>query len=294
MRTTPRFDEELLESIQPRKVSRPWLHVFLFLATVITTVGVGGSGIGSIPYAQPFDLGNGIAFSATLLLILGVHELGHYFMARRWRMRVSLPYFIPVPVGLGTLGAFIRLRSPVLNRRVLLDIGAAGPLAGFAVAIPALMLGIRLSRVLPLTDLSGGIVLGEPLLFSFLTEWVLGISADDYTIVLHPIALGGWLGLFVTALNLLPMGQLDGGHIIYALLGRRHRLITLGTVAALLFLTSLWIGWVIWCVFPFIVGFGHPPALDDTLPLDRPRKLVGLLCIVVFALSFTPAPFRFL
>ena len=172
--------------------------------------------------------------------------------------------------------------------------GRPGPLAGFAVAIPALMIGIRLSRVLPLTDLSGGIILGEPLLFSFLTEWVLGISADDYTIVLHPIALGGWLGLFVTALNLLPMGQLDGGHIIYALLGRRHRLITLGTVATLLFLTSLWIGWVIWCVFPFIVGFGHPPALDDTLPLDRSRKLVGLLCIVVFALSFTPAPFRFL
>lgn len=292
MKTRTHFSGDLSIPTQPQKASKLWLHIFLFLVTVITTVGVGGSGIGSIPYAKPFNLGNGIAFSATLLLILGVHELGHYYMARRWFMRVSFPYFIPIPIGLGTLGAFIRLRSPMPNRRVLLDIGVAGPLAGFVIAIPALIVGIHLSNVMPMGKVSEGIILGEPLLFSFLLEWILGISADDYSIVLHPIALGGWLGLFITALNLLPIGQLDGGHIVYALLGRRHGPIAFITLAVLLFLAFFWIGWIVWCVFPFAVGFIHPPTLDDMIPLGRIRKLICLLCAVVLVLSFTPEPFR--
>ena len=168
MKARSQFSEDLRMSTRPQKASKLWLHIFLFLVTVITTVGVGGSGIGSIPYAKPFDMSNGIAFSSTLLLILGFHELGHYYMARRWFMRVSFPYFIPIPIGLGTLGAFIRLRSPMPNRRVLLDIGMAGPLVGFVVAIPALIVGIHLSHVMPLEKVSEGIILGEPLLFSFL------------------------------------------------------------------------------------------------------------------------------
>ena len=293
LRENVRIGEELFRPIQPRRERGPWLHVLLFLTTVVTTVGVGGSGIGGIPFSEPFDLGNGIAFSGTLLLILGTHELGHYFAARRWFMRVSLPYFIPVPFALGTMGAFIRLRSPIPNRRVLLDVGASGPLAGFAVAVPAVIVGIYNSRVLPPMDLQGGIALGEPLVFSFLAKLILGVSSSDYTILLHPIALAGWLGLFVTALNLLPMGQLDGGHILYALLGRKQHVITLATVAVLVLLASFWLGWLVWVVIPFILGFRHPPSLDDDLPLDPRRKVLGWICMGVFAVSFTPVPFQF-
>ena len=292
MRERVRVGEELLQPIMPRRERGPWLHVLLFLATVVTTVGVGGSGIGRVPFSEPFDAGNGIAFSGTLLLILGAHELGHYFAARRWFMRVSLPYFIPAPFALGTLGAFIRLRSPMPNRRVLLDVGASGPLAGFAVAVPAVIIGIYNSRVLPPMDIQGGIILGEPLLFSFLAKLVLGVSGADYTILLHPIALAGWLGLFVTALNLLPMGQLDGGHIVYALFGRRQRTVTIVTGVALVLLASFWLGWLVWVVIPFVLGFQHPPSLDDDIPLDPKRKVLGWICMGIFAVSFTPVPFQ--
>lgn len=266
--------------------------MFLFLATVVTTVGVGGSGIGAVPFSEPFDWARGVSFSATLLFILGVHELGHYFMSRRWGMRVTLPYFIPVPVGLGTLGAFIKLRSPIPDRRVLFDIGASGPLAGFAVAVPAIVVGLLYSRVLPLTEVSGGLSLGSSLLFSWLVGVVLGVSPDDFTILLHPVAVAGWLGLFVTVINLLPIGQLDGGHIIYALVGRRHRLFALATLAVLIPLGFFWMGWLFWAVISVMFGFRHPPLLDDRVRLDRKRKVIGWCCMAVFAVCFTPVPFQ--
>ena len=285
-------EEETFPVYRPPRERGPWLHVFLLLATVVTTVGVGGSGIGSLPFSSPFSLANGIAFSGTLLFILGVHELGHYFISRRWGMRVTLPYFIPVPIGLGTLGAFIRLRSPIPNRRVLFDIGASGPLAGFVVTIPAIVVGLLYSRVLPSTDVSGGISLGSSLLFSFLTKSVLGVSVDDVTIILHPIALAGWLGLFVTVINLLPIGQLDGGHIIYALMGRRHRVVALVTLAVLVLLSFFWRGWLFWAGIVVVFGFRHPPLLDDYVRLDRKRRLLGWCCLAIFAASFTPVPFQ--
>jgi membrane-associated protease RseP (regulator of RpoE activity) len=173
-------------------------------------------------------------------------------------MRVSLPFFIPVPLGLGTFGAFIRLRSPIHNRRVLFDVGASGPLAGFAVTVPAIVIGLMNSEVLPLREVSGGLALGSSLLFSFLARVILGVSPDDYTIILHPIALGGWLGLFVTVINLLPIGQLDGGHLIYALFGRRQRAFALATLAILIIFTgrvgSFGPGW------PWSSGFVTPPC----------------------------------
>jgi membrane-associated protease RseP (regulator of RpoE activity) len=279
--------------MSPRKERSPQFHIFLFLATIVTTIGVGGSGIGGLAFEPPFHLMNGIAFSATLLVILGVHELGHYFISRGWGMRVSLPFFIPVPFGLGTFGAFIRLRSPIHNRRVLFDVGASGPLAGFVVTVPAIVIGLMNSEVLPLREVSGGLALGSSLLFSFLARVILGVSPDDYTIILHPIALGGWLGLFVTVINLLPIGQLDGGHIIYALFGRRQRTFALATLAILIPLGYFyWAGWFLWAGLAVVFGFRHPPLLDDSVRLDFKRKVLGWICLAVFVVSFTPAPFR--
>ncbi|MFQ5912259.1 MAG: site-2 protease family protein [Nitrospinota bacterium] len=278
--------------MRPTRQSGPWLNVFLLLATIVTTVGVGASGIGAVAFSPPFNLSHGIAFSGTLLLILGVHELGHYFMSRRWGMRVTLPYFIPVPIGLGTLGAFIKLRSPIPDRRVLFDIGAAGPIGGFVVSVVSIVVGLLHSQVLPPTDLSGGISLGSSLLFSFLTKLVLGVSPEDYTILLHPIALAGWLGLFVTVINLLPIGQLDGGHIVYALMGARHRVVALGTLAALIPMSLFWMGWLFWAGVTVLFGFRHPPLVNDYVRLDPKRRFLGWCCMAIFAVSFTPVPFQ--
>jgi len=271
----------------------PWVNILLFVATVFTTMAAGALHAGADIFSKPWLLYKGIPFSASLMLILGVHETGHYLTSRRWGVRASLPYFIPVPHPLlGTMGAFIRVRSPIPNRNALVDIGASGPLAGFFVAVVVTAIGLMGSEMVS-APTEGGLLLGNSLIFSLLVRMVLGEIPDGYDVLLSPMAFAGWIGLFVTALNLLPVGQLDGGHVIYGLFGERHRIIARATVLFLLPMGFLWMGWLLWAfLLVLILGMRHPPPYDPYTPLDDGRRITGYLALLVFALCFTPVPFR--
>lgn len=275
---------------RPRANALRPIHVVLFLATLFTTTLAGSFQAGVNPLTDLRLLTHGLPFSATLMGILLVHEMGHYVMSRVHGVEATPPYFIPGPPFLvGTFGAFIRMHTPT-NRRALFDVGAAGPWAGFLVAIPAVFYGLSLSEVRPLEATSGGLVLGESLVFTWIARLALGVSPADATILLHPIALAGWFGLFVTFLNLLPIGQLDGGHVVYALIGRRHRWVARGGVLVILGLAFLgWHGWGLWAVLVTVLGLDHPPTIDDT-PLDPARRVAAWLTIALFAITFMPTP----
>jgi membrane-associated protease RseP (regulator of RpoE activity) len=279
-----------------RRAAQGWkgwpLNLALFLATLCTTLFVGAIMEGADPLSHPLALVYGIPFAASLLLILGCHELGHYLTARAYGVQVSLPYFVPLPVPpLGTMGAIIRMRSPIPNRKVLFDIGIAGPLAGLTVALPVLVLGLILSPVQPLA----GVVLqeGNSLAYLLLKWFIKGPIPDGSDVMLHPMALAGWLGLFVTALNLMPLSQLDGGHIAYAVLGRGFRKgvwLFLGVLVAL-FLVSRWEGWLVWVILAVALGLKHPPPLDDLTSLDGSRRKLAILALLLLVTLLTPLPF---
>jgi Zn-dependent protease len=243
----------------------------------------------------------GVPYALTLLTILGVHEMGHYVMARRHKADVTLPYFIPMPLGLGTMGALIRLKSPIKNRRQLFDIGVAGPLAGLAVAIPLLIIGLSMSPVQFVGRAAAGSQEGNSILYAvlkFLTkgQWLPG---GGYDVMINAIAFPAWFGLIVTMINLLPIGQLDGGHVIFAMFGRAQwkvalvaEVILLGMGVYLAITTGQWLNvWLLWAVLVQIFGLRHPPPLDDLTPLDAKRKIVGWMTIGIFFLIFTPLPF---
>jgi membrane-associated protease RseP (regulator of RpoE activity) len=266
------------------------IHVVLFLVTLFTTTLAGSFQAGVNPLGDLRLLIHGLPFSATLMGILLVHEMGHFLMSRFHGVEATPPYFIPGPPFLvGTFGAFIRMRTPT-DRKALFDVGAAGPWAGFLVAVPAVFYGLSLSEVRALETASGGLVLGDSLVFTWLTRLALGVSPADATILLHPIALAGWFGLFVTFLNLLPIGQLDGGHVIYALMGRRHRWVARAALLVIIGLAFLgWQGWVMWAVLVTMLGLDHPPTVDDT-PLDPRRRVAAWLTIALFVITFMPVP----
>jgi membrane-associated protease RseP (regulator of RpoE activity) len=268
------------------------IHVVLFLTTLLTTTMAGSFQAGVNPFADPRLLVRGLPFSATLMGILLIHEMGHFVLSRVHGVEATPPYFIPGPPFLiGTFGAFIRMRTPA-NRRALFDVGAAGPWAGFLVAIPAVLYGLSLSEVRALAPEQGGLVLGDSLIFTALARLTVGVSPSEATIVLHPIALAGWFGLFVTFLNLLPVGQLDGGHVVYALIGRRHWWVARAAVGAIIALAFLgWRGWVMWAALVMMIGLDHPPTLDDT-PLDPRRQLAAWLTIALFVLTFMAVPIQ--
>lgn len=269
----------------------PWLQILLFVATIATTLFVGALQQGVNPFVDPASLLSGFPFSLSLLSILGVHELGHYFTARRYGVQVTLPYFIPAPVGLGTFGAFIKMKSPIADRRSLFDIGIAGPIAGMCLAVPILMIGLTASKIVPAHG-EAGISLGSPLLFTFVQELTLGPIPQGMDILLHPVAFAGWIGFFVTALNLLPIGQLDGGHIAYALLGRQSERLAFITAVVLAFLgISFWPGWLFWAFLAFMLGFKHPPPMNDVTPLDPRRRFLAFGAFILLLLLVTPAPF---
>ena len=276
----------------------------LLSATILTTTFIGschhqGFVSGFDPSTDaPFVLWHGLWYSLTVLTILGVHELGHYYACRHYRVDASLPYFLPAPFLIGTLGAFIRIRQPIATKRVLFDIGVAGPIAGFVVAVPALFLGVGLSRILPLPDAlgEGGLFLGEPLLFRLAAWTIWGAVPEGYMLNLHPMGFAAWVGLLATALNLFPIGQLDGGHISYAIFGARSTLVTVASAAvlfALAFHSPSWIAWAVLMVV-MLVAFGprHPRTLDHHIPLDRTRTLIAVCALVIFVLCFTPAPIQ--
>ena len=217
----------------------------------------------------------GLAFSLPVLGILGAHELGHYLACRYYDVDATLPWFLPAPLPLtGTLGAFIRLREPIPNARALFDIAVAGPLAGFVVAVPLLVAGIAASKVIPLPGDGGGLVLGDPLLFTLIERLHWGAIPDGDALYVHPMGLAAWFGLLATALNLFPFGQLDGGHITYALFGRRARWLSAATIVGTVALAIGSLSWAAWAVLMVgmtaVHGIGHPPTGDDA-PAARPR-----------------------
>jgi membrane-associated protease RseP (regulator of RpoE activity) len=239
---------------------------------------------------------SGLWYSASILAILGAHEFGHYYACRYYNVDASLPYFLPAPFPLtGTLGAFIRIRQVIPGKRELFDIGIAGPIAGFVVAIPVLLLGMAMSRVTPLPADTGGFVeLGEPLLFKAAAWLFFGDPPAGYSINMHPMAFAAWFGLLATALNLFPIGQLDGGHISYAVLGRKSTLVTLGTVVGLIGLTFISSSWLVWTVLTVVMllAFGprHPRTIDEDVPLDPARRWLAFAALVMFVVCFTPTP----
>lgn len=276
-----------------RRRSSPVTNAVLFLATVGTTIWAGALHQGINLLAEPDRFITGVPYAAALLGMLGVHEFGHYFTARRYGVDVTLPYFIPVPMGLGTFGAFIQIRSLIKSRRAVFDIGIAGPLAGLVVALPALYIGLQGTP--PLVDdlQTTGVNSGSSLLLALMYQLANGGELGSVAIRLSPIAFAGWIGLFITALNLLPVGQLDGGHIAYGLFGQRWaRRIGIGAFLVMLGLgLSVWPGLLTWALMiALIAGFAHMPALDDVTPLDGKRFALGALALAILVLTLMPLP----
>lgn len=321
----PTFVEPFAATPAPRR--RPVaLALALFLLTVLSTLAVGAQfslayANGEAPFSSDFNpvasivaafahpglLLLGIPFSFTLMGILLSHELGHYFACRVYGIDASYPYFIPAPTIIGTMGAFIRIRSPIANRKALFDVGLAGPVVGFLFAVPALALAILYSKVVPGAQAGALIVFGNPLLVKiFVAVLRPGVAPDS--LLLHPVGRAAWVGLFATALNLLPAGQLDGGHIVYSVASDEHRRISLAVVAVLLILGGpallhsmgvpmpwplnyFWPGWAFWGLLLLMLGFRHPPLLDRWEPLDQKRRAWAVVGLLIFLLCFTPMPF---
>ena len=279
----------------------PMVNLGLFLLTVLSTLLAGALSFGNVPVADlwrsPLRLLAGLPFSASLMAILVVHEFGHYTLGRRHGMPISLPYFIPVPPPflVGTLGAFIRLRGPVRDRRALFDMAVAGPLAGLLLAIPIYVLGLQLSTVVrvPAGAEVGYLQFGDALLPKLLEWLVLGPLPPGHDVLLHPVGVAAWFGFFVTVLNLVPAGQLDGGHLVYALFGRRHGLISKMAVGGLLLL-GIVVGSPTWLIWPALVaalmGFQHAPPMDDITPLDGKRRALGLFALALGVVLLPPVP----
>jgi hypothetical protein len=288
--------------------SRTGLHLLLFVVTLLTTTLVGAlhyysfaSEFGAV--SIPVDLGlllNGLWYSATLLAILGAHEFGHYYYCRRYDIDATLPYFIPAPIPLtGTLGAVIKIREAFPTRTVLFDIGVAGPIAGFVVLVPALFYGLSLSNLQPApVDVEGMLFLGEPLLFHWAVGLVFGEIPDGQALNIHPVVFAAWFGMLATAINLLPFGQLDGGHITYATVGRLATPISLATVliAVLMnFVFSTSWAFMTFMMLLMLVFFGarHPRVIYEYEPLGPGRHTIAVVALVILILCFTPAPIEF-
>ncbi len=299
----PRFQDPDPTRLDRRPRNRPLLHLVLFLATAASTTWIGSHHYAAFASDFTGDLPEvsilqGAWYSLTILAILGTHEMGHYLACRYYGVEASLPFFLPAPFVLmtGTLGAVIRIRGLIPAKRILFDIGAAGPIAGFLVVVPALVLGLWMSRVVPLPEDAPGLFsLGEPLLFQFVAWLILGSAPDGYSINLHPVGFAAWLGLLITALNLFPIAQLDGGHISYATLGRRSTMLTLASTAAIVALAAfVSLSWLFWAfmMIVMLVFFGprHPPTMDDHIPLDPTRRWIAIGTLMIFVLCFTPAP----
>jgi hypothetical protein len=308
--SSPAIPVRSIFSSVPADFARPlrklWLHGVLFLLTLATTTGVGarmqynfdrdlpyfdldrdiGAFIAS--WQHPASLVAGLPFSLTLLTILLAHEFGHYLACVYYGVDASLPYFLPAPTFTGTFGAFIRIRSPIYSKRILFDIGVAGPIAGFIFLLPALSVGLAMSKVTPGIGAAGSLHFGTPAILWLLAKAIFpGMALND--LYLHPVVRAGWVGVFATAMNLLPVGQLDGGHILYALFGERHKIISRVFLALMLPLGYFWTGWIFWAVLLFVFARRHP-AIYDLTEVGSARRKLGWLALAIFTLSFMPAP----
>ncbi len=302
-----RPDEGQRSTRNRRWLRKPWLNVALFLLTLASTTVFGFAVNQSFRQGRALDGGNlftgysllfagdrrvwaGLAYSLPLLIVLLFHEFGHYFTCRRWKVKATLPYFAPSPTLLGTLGAFISIRSPIYQKRGLFDIGVSGPFAGFTALLPFLFWGVWHSRVCPGAPPPDAVSFGAPLLLRALEAWRFPGVAPHH-ICLHPMAVAAWAGLLATAINLLPVGQLDGGHILYATLGDRGHALVSRVVIGLLVLAGLFYRpWWIWAVGMFF--FRRHPLIHDAEPLGRRRQFLAMAAAILFLLSFSIVPVR--
>jgi len=299
----------------PRRMSffakpRLWLNAILFALTVVSafTVGIGWSAnyryaealsrhpelAGAVrPWRDPAILGLSALYAVVLLGILLGHEMGHYLTCRRNGVSATLPFFIPAPTLIGTMGAFIKITSPITRKRQLFDVGLAGPLMSFFLSVPALGIGLALSKTVPALPSDGALYFGEPLLSKIFSALFFGGAGANQDVILHPVAFAGWVGLLVTAMNLFPLGQLDGGHVSYAVFGSKSRTISrifLGIFAVMGIV--FWMGWLVWALMILAIGLKHPQTWDESAPLGRRRTLLAVFAVVMFVLSFIPDPVR--
>ncbi|MCS7257835.1 MAG: site-2 protease family protein [candidate division WOR-3 bacterium] len=282
--------EDFVLKISQREI---FTAIILFALTILTTLIVGAFHFGTNPFSNFKNIWKGLPFSATLLLILLGHELSHFFTARHYKVRVSLPFFLPVPHPLiGTMGAFIRIKSPIPNRRALIRIGLSGPLISFLLAIPAVIIGLKFSKVASVAEIQGGLKIGSSLVFYLLSRIFFPQTLENADIVLHPVAFAGWLGLFVTAINLLPLGQLDGGHISYGFLSKYYKYLTIFTIVVLGVLGLLWPGWFLWLILVLALGIKHPKSINDAEPLTTTDKCLAVIGFVILIVSFVPVPMK--
>jgi len=303
----------------PEPPSRPrWLlAILLFVLTTLTTTTLGAVWVLQIStqrttdlqlyllphtvsevWSDPSLLVLGLSFSVPAMFILLCHELGHYITCRRYQLPATLPYFLPLPLAIGTLGAFIRIRAPIRTKRELFDIGVAGPIAGFVALLPFLVLGVLWSEKVSASqippDVEGWLLVpGHSLALAGLSWLFHGPLGDQQLLQLHPFALAAWFGLLATSLNLIPLGQLDGGHILYAALGRTQRRVAPLLWAGLAVIAFLvWPGWGLWCVVTLVMGLRHPPVYDEAVRLDPVRRRLAWAALMIFLLSFMPLPIR--
>jgi len=300
----------------PAQRRRYWLHISLLLITLFTTLVVGARLETNFLHNQPAfsddsvvlplfhlkwlvrhpaDILLGLPFSLTLMGILLAHELGHFIVAKRNGVDATLPFFIPAPTLIGTFGAVIRIKSPIRSRQALFDIGIAGPIAGFLVAVPVLFWGLALSKPMPPSAFDSSLLLGYPLIFNIVYRAVTRLMPHAVTLgnlYLHPVGVAAWVGMLATALNLLPGGQLDGGHITYAIAPRAHRWVTWASILVLIPLgIHYWPGWLVWAVILGFTGLRHP-NVPKWPPLDRNRRALALLAVLMLVLTFALAPIR--
>ncbi|MCX6826050.1 MAG: site-2 protease family protein [candidate division Zixibacteria bacterium] len=280
-----------IKEIPIRKV--PILNIILFVATLTTMFFAPALLTFKLDFLrQPGAIAERIEFTIALMAILLFHEFGHYIVGRRRGVLMSLPYFIPAPNIVGTFGAVIKSRSPFTNRRDLIEVGAAGPIAGFVISLIALSIGLYHSHIVA-TGAESGMMLGDSLLIKFLSRIIIGPIPEGYDYLLSPAAFAGWVGLLVTMINLLPLGQLDGGHIAYGLMGRQQHHLSKFFIAVMAAMGFWWPGWWFFGVLVFLFGIKHPPTFNDALRPSRRAYLLGFLAITIFVISFIPAPFKF-
>lgn len=242
-------------------------------------------------WTDPTLLQIGLEFSLAALTILLAHEMGHYIACRRYGLPCTLPYFLPVPINFGTFGAFIRIKAPIRSKRELFDVGIAGPIAGFIALIPFLLYGVAHSEIAPASAAPGEtLALGPCLAIDLAIRLFHGGLPDGMVLNLHPVALAAWLGLLATSINLLPLGQLDGGHVLYAAAGRTQRRLALPLWILLGLMGFLWLGWLLWCVIILLIGLYHPPVWDESTPLDPKRQALAWVALLLLVLSFMPVP----
>lgn len=274
-----------------KKESKKWVNLLLLIVTFLTTLSAGAFLEGVNPFISLTNLFKGLPFSISIMVILGSHELGHYVMAIKNNVDATLPYFIPAPHIIGTFGAIIKMKSPIRDKNALVEIGAAGPIVGFVFSTIAILIGLSLSEV-GTVPASEGLLLGDSILTKFLTSLYFSHVPEGKDILFSPIAFAGWIGYFVTAINLLPVGQLDGGHISYALLSEKHKIVGYVIFGAAVLLSFLWFGWLIWGILFWVIGFNHPPPLDRVSELSSKHKIIGVISLIIFILTFVPTPFK--